>query len=237
MKNRKLFGFDVYTGDSKELISYIKNCKGKVHIISGNAEVLKYPLKSDVKMRQFLDSKNIIIPDGVSVSIPLKRKYKEDIKRLTGIDLMKEILKESEKEGKTVYFLGSKETVLKDMILNISNAYPKLVIKGSHHGYIDTNKCEQLIDELKNANPDVLFVAMGTPIQEDFIFKYIDILPCKVYMGVGGSFDVISGKVKRCPKWISSLGIEWLYRMFKDPKKIKRLWNNIFFTLKGLVKG
>ncbi|MBQ3422790.1 MAG: WecB/TagA/CpsF family glycosyltransferase [Romboutsia sp.] len=188
-------------------------------------------------MGQFLDSKNIIIPDGISVSIPLKRKYKENIKRITGIDLMKEILKEFEKEGKTVYFLGSKEDVLKDMILNISNAYPKLVIKGSHHGYIDTNKCEQLIYELKNVSPDVLFVAMGTPIQEDFIFKYIDVLPCKVYMGVGGSFDVISGNVKRCPKWISTLGIEWLYRMLKDPKKIKRIWNNIFFTLKGLVKG
>lgn len=237
MKTEKLYGLDVCIEDIEKIVSHVMGSSGKIHIISGNAEVFKYPLKNREKFKQFSDSRNLIITDGISVSLPLGKLYKKSIPRVTGIDLMQRLLVESEKINKTIYFLGSKENVLNDMKLNISAAYPNLNIVGAHHGYIDVDNCEEVIKDIIKCKPNMLFVAMGTPTQEEFIFKYIDNLPCMLYMGVGGSFDVLSGHVKRCPKWVSKIGMEWMYRIFKDPSKINRVYNNLFFTIKTLLKG
>ena len=233
----ELFGIKVYLGGMENLLPELQEKEGKVHIISGNAEVFKYPLSDEYILNQFKDIRNIIIPDGISVYLPIKKRRNKEIKRLTGIDLMQELLNQYEKDGKKVYFLGAKEEVLNKMLVNIRKDYPNLNIVGHHHGYIDINNCEDVIEDIKKAVPDAIFVAMGTPIQEKFIFKYIDELPCSLYMGVGGSFDVLSGNISRCPQWVSKIGMEWLYRMLKDPSKIVRLWNNLFFVVKGLLFG
>lgn len=232
----KLFGLDIYTKGSENLLKDLNTREDKIHIISGNAEVLKYPLKSKSTFDLFNNSKNYIIPDGISVCIPLKSK-KIDVKKITGIDFMKILMKYYEEKGKSVYFLGAKEDVLKEMESKIKVEYPKLKISGSHHGYIDIDNCDDVLNEIKLKSPDAIFVAMGTPMQENFIFKYMDELPANLYMGVGGTFDVLSGKVSRCPKWVSDIGFEWLYRMIKDPSKVNRLWNNLIFTIKGLLVG
>lgn len=234
---KDLFGLKIYVKGREELLKEIENVNKKLHIISGNAEVLKYPLKDNSLFNQYNDDANIIIPDGISVYLPIKKRKTKDIKRITGIDLMQDMLKCYEQSGKSVYFLGAKKDVLDKMIVNIKEDYPNLNISGSHHGYIDINDCSGVLNNIKDSNPYALFVAMGTPVQENFIFKYIKELPCSIYMGVGGSFDVLSGEITRCPKWISQVGLEWLYRMVKDPSKIKRLWNSMYFTIKGLLVG
>lgn len=233
----KLFGIRVYLDGINKIIPLIEERKDKVHIISGNAEVFKYPLSDKETFKKFEDERNIIIPDGVSVYLPIKKRKKQAIERLTGIDLMQELLNHYSSTGENVYFLGAKEDVLLKMISNVKESYPDLGIAGYHHGYIDINNCSDVIDDIKKTSPKAIFVAMGTPVQEEFIFKYIDELPCMLYMGVGGSFDVMSGCISRCPAWISKIGMEWLYRMIKDPSKIKRLWNNLYFTVKGLILG
>lgn len=233
----KLFNIEIYTNGINGILRDIEEKKEKVHIISGNAEVLKYPLKNNEMLKKFKDSRNIIIPDGISVYLPIKKRKNREIQRLTGIDLMQSLLKKYEIEGKSVYFLGAKEEILEKMILNIKKDYPNLNISGYHHGYIDINNCDEVIDDVKVKLADAIFVAMGTPIQENFIFNYMDELPCTLYMGVGGSFDVLSGNIARCPQWVSNAGMEWLYRMLKDPSKISRLWNNLYFTIKGLLIG
>lgn len=234
---RNLFDLKIYTEGREQLLNEIKERSEKLHIISGNAEVLKYPLKDEQVFRLFNNQKNIIIPDGISVYLPVKKRKTKEIKRITGIDLMKDILEYCEISSKKVYFLGAKEEVLKEMILKIKENYPNLEVSGSHHGYIDINNCLNVLNDINKSKPYVLFVAMGTPIQEEFIFKYMDKLNCSLYMGVGGAFDVLSGSISRCPCWMSKLGLEWLYRMIKDPTKIKRLWNNVYFTIKGLLVG
>lgn len=234
---KDLFGLKIYVKGREELLKEIENINKKLHIISGNAEVLKYPLKDSNLFNQYNDDTNIIIPDGISVYLPIKKRKTKDIKRITGIDLMQDMLKYYEQTGKSVYFLGAKKDVLDKMIVNIKKDYPNLNISGSHHGYIDVDDCSNVLNNIKDSNPYALFVAMGTPVQENFIFKYIKELPCSIYMGVGGSFDVLSGEIARCPKWISQAGLEWFYRMIKDPSKIKRIWNNVCFTIKGLLVG
>ena len=233
----KLFGLDIYTKGKESLLSDILVKNEKVHIISGNAEVLKRPLKDNKLFEEFTIKHSIIIPDGISVSIPLKVKQRINVERIAGIDLMTSILKKYEDEEKSVFLLGAKHSVIFKTVENISKIHPNLNIAGYHHGYINIHDCNDIIEMIKASKAEALFVAMGTPNQEAFIIKYMDELPCKVYMGVGGSFDVLSGNVSRAPKWISKIGMEWLYRMAKDPSKIKRLGNNLIFTIKGVVKG
>jgi N-acetylglucosaminyldiphosphoundecaprenol N-acetyl-beta-D-mannosaminyltransferase len=235
-KTTSLFGFDIYVNGGEHLLDYIKRKNEKIHIISGNAEVLKWPLCNKHIFEMFMKKENIIIPDGISVYYALKKKNRH-CERLPGIDFMQLLLAEFEETNKSVYFLGAKPEVVDKMVREFIISYPKLKIAGYHHGYFDKNNCSIIIETIKKTNAFALFVALGTPIQEQFIFKYIEELPCKVFMGVGGSFDVLSNTIKRSPRWMRVMGIEWLYRLAKDPLKIGRLWNNTIFTLKALIYG
>lgn len=229
-----LFNFRIYKDGIESLLDNLKKRGGKTHIISGNAEVLRYPLIDEELFLKFNESSSIIIPDGISVYIPYKYRVDSNIKRITGIDLMEKILDEANKSGDSVYFLGATCEVLDSMIEKLKFRYTSLKIAGYHHGYININSCSDVLKDIKESNATILFVAMGTPMQESFIFKYMDELPCNLFMGVGGSFDVLSGMKSRSPKWISKIGFEWLYRIFQDKSKIKRLKNNLMFTLKNL---
>ncbi|WP_249175702.1 WecB/TagA/CpsF family glycosyltransferase, partial [Clostridium tyrobutyricum] len=90
-------------------------------------------------------------------------------------------------------------------------------------GFFDLENCNNIIEDIKEKRPYAIFVAMGSPRQDIFISRNMEKLPCNIFMGVGGSFDVFAGKVKRAPKWMVNIGIEWLYRVIKEPWRIKRL--------------
>jgi N-acetylglucosaminyldiphosphoundecaprenol N-acetyl-beta-D-mannosaminyltransferase len=236
MANTLLHGLNIYTEGKEQLLKDIKQRKGKIHIISGNAEVLKYPLSDRRKYRLFLAEENIIIPDGISVYLPIKRRV-ETAKKIAGIEFMQMLLEDFQNSGKPVYFLGAKQQVIVDMIEKFKVIYPRLTIAGYHNGYFDKNDCGDIIENIKASKPFALFVALGTPAQEDFIFQYAKDLPCTIYMGVGGSFDVLSGNIKRSPKWLCDIGLEWLYRLISDPSKLNRMQTNISFTIKALLKN
>lgn len=232
--SNNLFDFKIYKDGMESLLDDLRKRDIKTHIISGNAEVLKYPLMNEELFLKFNESSSIIIPDGISVYIPYKCRINSSIKRITGIDLMEEILNDSVLNGNSVYFLGATLEVLNSMVETLKIKYPSLKIAGHHHGYIDIKSCNDILEDIKKSNADILFVAMGTPMQESFIFEYMNELPCNLFMGVGGSFDVLSGMKSRSPEWVSKIGFEWLYRIFQDKSKLKRVKNNLIFTLKNL---
>jgi N-acetylglucosaminyldiphosphoundecaprenol N-acetyl-beta-D-mannosaminyltransferase len=236
MQNNTLFGLKIYTENIDQLITDINNAADKIHIISGNAEVLKYPLNNRTIFQQFYAETNIIIPDGISVYYPIKLKNK-NCHKIPGIELMEKLLIEFQNTGKSVYFLGAKEKIVKKMISIFLTRYPALKITGYHNGYFDKSDCQNIILEIKSLQPYALFVALGTPAQENFIFRYMNELSCTLFMGVGGSFDVFSETIKRAPKWMRNLGIEWVYRIIHDPSKLVRIWNNIIFTITAFMKG
>ncbi len=124
---------------------------------------------------------------------------------------MKKIIAECENKGEGIYLLGASEENLKACAANIIRDYPKINIVGYHNGFFDLEDPKEILEEIKNKKPLALFVAMGCPRQEKFIVKYMDQLPCKIYMGVGGSFDVIAEKVNRAPRWMINIGMEWAY--------------------------
>ncbi|MBU3175008.1 WecB/TagA/CpsF family glycosyltransferase [Clostridium estertheticum] len=218
----KILQYKIFNDNMGALFEAIDNFE-KVHIISGNPEVLLSGLENAVLLHNFTSKNSIIIPDGIGTVICSKIVGKPVKEKIAGIEVMDNIVKKCEKDNEGIYLLGStKETV--DMCnINLRTKYNKLNILGSHDGYFELDNCEDILKEIEEVKPKVLFVAMGCPRQELFITKYMDRLPCKIFMGVGGSFDNIAGKVKRAPKWMINLGMEWLYRVIKEPFRIKRL--------------
>ncbi|WP_291632264.1 WecB/TagA/CpsF family glycosyltransferase [Clostridium sp.] len=218
----RILQYEIFNDNMEELLRSINNFK-KVHIVSGNPEVLLTGLQNNVLLDSITSKNAIIIPDGISTVICAKIVGRPVKEKIAGVELMDSIVKKCEKENKGIYLLGStKETV--DMCnINLRTKYRKLNILGSHDGYFEMDNCEEILKEIEKVSPSVLFVAMGCPRQEMFIAKYMDRLPCSIFMGVGGSFDIIAGNLKRAPKWMIKLGLEWLYRVAKEPFRLKRL--------------
>lgn len=218
----KILEFNVFNKDKESLMNYVDRLD-KVNIISGNPEVLFNGLNNSMLRKSFNDKNSLIIPDGVGTVLASKL-IKEPVKeKIAGIDVVKEVLIKADKEGKSVYFLGAKEEVVVKCVENIKRDYPGLKIAGYHNGFFDLNNCSDIIKDIQENSPWAIFVAMGSPRQEIFINKIIDTAPCNIFMGVGGAFDILAGNLKRAPKWMISLGLEWLYRVCKEPFRIKRL--------------
>jgi N-acetylglucosaminyldiphosphoundecaprenol N-acetyl-beta-D-mannosaminyltransferase len=218
----KILDFNIFNKDKNELMNYIENLK-KVNIISGNPEVLFNGLNNPILKKNFQSDNSIIIPDGVGTVIASKI-LKEPVKeKIAGIDVVREVLIKANSEGKSVYLLGSKEETVKKCAENIKSEFANLKISGFHNGFFDLNNCNDIIEEIKECNPWAIFVAMGSPRQEIFIEKIFEDSNIHIFMGVGGVFDIFAGELKRAPKWMISLGLEWLYRVLKEPFRIKRL--------------
>lgn len=159
----------------------------------------------------------------------IKRPLKE--KNLGGITVIKTLLEQCHENQYRFFFLGSTQAVIDKMKAACAVKYPKLNAVGWHHGYFDVDQCGEVIAEIRNAKPDILFTALGSPRQELWVHRYRDQLEAAVAIGVGGSFEVIAGIKRDAPRWTKN-GLEWLYRSFQDPKKFKRYFVvNTYFVL------
>ena len=203
----KILGYKVFNGTKEEFIKEILK-RNKSNIISGNPEILFNGLNDEKLNSTFNAEDAIIIPDGVGTVIASKL-VKDPVKeKIAGIEVMHEVLLQSVKEGKGIYLLGAEEEVLQSCVKNIKRDIKGINIVGVHNGFFDLNNCEDLINDIKSKNPWAIFVAMGSPRQEKFINLIKDDTNCKVYMGVGGSFDIFAGKLndkKRISNAISLL--------------------------------
>ncbi len=218
----RILKYDIYNKSKNEFIEYIKNFD-KIHIISGNPEVLYNGMSDDSLFQGCTKENSVIIPDGIGVVIASKIAKSPVDEKIAGIEAMEEIVQYCTGAKKGIYFLGAKQEMLDKCMENLKKRYNGLIIVGSHDGYFDIENCEDILEDIRKNEPYVVFVAMGSPKQERFINKYMNSLPASIYMGLGGSFDVISGKLKRAPRWMINLGLEWLYRVAKEPFRIKRL--------------
>lgn len=218
----EILGYKIYKNSKSEALEFIKKFK-KVNIISGNPEVIYNGINNKELEENFKSDNSFIIPDGVGIKIAAKILKTEVKEKIAGIEFMMDIISNCERNNESIYLIGAKEENLRACIANLIVKFPNLNIAGYHNGYFDKKKEEQIINEIKDKRPDCLFVATGSPRQEIFISNYINELPCRIFMGVGGSFDVIGEKVNRAPKWMINLGLEWLYRVIKEPYRITRL--------------
>lgn len=219
----KILDFEVFNEDINSLMDYLETFK-KVNIISGNPEIL-YNGINNVKLKEnFNSNESVIIPDGIGTVIASKI-LKDPVKeRIPGIDVVKKVLEKANTEKKSIYLVGAKQEIIEECVKKLQQEYINLDICGYHNGFFDLNNCEELINDIKEKKPYAIFVAMGSPRQEIFINKIMPVVNTKIFMGVGGVFDIFAGKLKRAPKWMINMGLEWLYRVIKEPFRIKRLF-------------
>jgi len=175
-----------------------------------------------------INSADLFVPDGISLVWLARFKGFKLKRRVSGADLMAEFFKVSSKEGFTNYFYGDTEETLKVLKEKLNVEFPGFKIAGTYSPpfrELTTEEDKQIIQMINQAHPDVLWVGLGLPKQENWIYKHKDELSVPVVVGVGAAFKFLSGKVKRVPKWIGNLGFEWLWRLFCEPK---RIWKRVF---------
>jgi N-acetylglucosaminyldiphosphoundecaprenol N-acetyl-beta-D-mannosaminyltransferase len=184
-------------------------------------------MRRNAELRDAVLQSDIILADGMSV-VWASRLLRQPLpERVAGIDLMTEILRTGSERGDRVYCFGATDEVLDAVKKHIARQYPGIVIAGSHSGYYDAKDEPDIAADIAASNADVLFVAMSSPMKEQFLARYASQIKVPVTHGVGGSFDVVAGKVKRAPAIWQKLGCEWLYRVLQEPG---RMWKRYLVT-------
>ena len=192
----------------------------KTFIITANAEIAMYA-RENKEYLELTKKSNYIVADGIGIVKGAKLLNANIPERIPGVELMMDMLEYANLNNKKVYFYGAKPETIEKMVTILNNKYSKLNIVGYHHGYHDDSD-DKIMNEVIQLRPDYVFVAKGCPLQDEWITKVLDNVDKGVFMGVGGSFDVISGNVKRAPELWLKLNLEWMYRLLSNPQRIGR---------------
>ena len=191
----------------------------KTAIVAINPEKL-YAAHVDSELREILNRPEIGICDGVGAAIAVRWLYGQKIPRVTGVALFFESIEMSTREGRRVFLLGGSTKVNEAAAKKLCSDNPDLVLAGRHDGYFEDAR--EIVDLINAANADIVFVAMGSPKQELWISKHRDQISAPIFMGVGGTLDVVSGRVKWAPAIFRKTGTEWLFRLVSEPKRFRR---------------
>jgi len=196
-------------------------------------------MRKDPELAEAVLASDAIYADGMSVVWASRILGDPLPERIAGIDLMHGILERGRSKGYRVYCLGATQQVLGAVCDDFARSYPGIRIVGSNDGYFDEDEESQLAASIRDAKPDVLFVAITSPKKERFMAKWSDVMNVPVVHGVGGSFDVVAGVVERAPESWQRLGLEWLYRVKQEPRRLWRryLITNALFCKLILVEG
>jgi N-acetylglucosaminyldiphosphoundecaprenol N-acetyl-beta-D-mannosaminyltransferase len=205
------------------------NQNTKRFIITANPEIVMQA-RHNPEIMSYLQQADYVTPDGIGVVIGGKLLNKPLTERITGYDTMIGLLEKANDHHLSIYLLGAAKETLPLTIENIHKDYPNITIAGSHHGFFDWES-PAIINEIKATRPDFIFVALGVPRQEKWITMHLPAVDHGIFMGVGGSFDVIAGTVKRAPVIWQKLYLEWLYRLLKQPSRFGRMLSLPKFAL------
>mgnify|MGYP001781220266 CR=1 FL=1 len=219
------FGIDTFTFE--EALEYIINNPGQVVTI--NPEMVQCA-KNSPEFAEVINSADLVIPDGIGVEIGLKiLGYK--VRRIAGIEFARKLVDRFSENSSPVAFVGARQEIVKKAVENLKQETPSLNVCYVQDGYFKDD--ERVLNELGNSGAKLVLVALGSPKQEFFIKRAKELLPDAVMIGIGGSFDVWSGVVKRAPEIYQKLGLEWLYRTVKEPQRFKRIFPTLpLFILK-----
>ncbi len=207
-------------GAVNRIEEWILNKEGKM-VVTPNAEMIIRAYYDD-NLRQIINSAQLIIPDGAGVVLAARLLGVQLQGRVAGIDLVERLFEEGARKGYTLYFLGGKPGVAKLAAFKVKERYSELKIK-AHHGYLDRELEEKILNEIKRERPDILLVGMGVPLQEMWLKKYLPQVEVGVGVGVGGSFDILAGNKRRAPQLLQNLNLEWFYRLLQEPERLGRV--------------
>ena len=203
----------------------IKNNRRITHCCVNAAKIVS--MKKNIELSNSINECDIISADGQSIVWASKILNSPLKERVAGIDLMNELIDLSSKDKHKIFFLGSTDEVIDKLISKLNKCYGSEIVAGWNNGYFEASDEVRIINKINRCNPDILFVGISSPKKEFFLNKYKNKLNVPFLMGVGGSFDVFVGKVKRAPIWMQKSGLEWFYRFIKEPK---RMWKRYLYT-------
>lgn len=195
---------------------------GGAHVVTANPEIIM-EARRHPEFAEVLRRATLVLPDGIGVvwaSRLLRRPVPE---RVPGIELTEALLESAARRGWTVFFLGAARGVAEDAAAAARRKFPGLRVVGTHHGYFSAEEEPAVVRQVIKAGPDILFVALGAPRQELFIARHRGTWNVPVAIGVGGSLDVLAGLARRAPAWMRSLGLEWFYRLLREPRRFGRM--------------
>lgn len=194
------------------------------HVVVNVAKLVN--MRTDAQLKESVQSCDIINIDGMGVVLGARLLGHAVPQRVAGVDLFHELLAMSACNGFTVFLLGATDDVVATAARKVQALYPQLKIAGYHHGYFWDNEAA-MVQKIRASGTQLLFVAITSPKKENFINRWRDQLGVTFVMGVGGTFDVVAGKVKRAPVWMQNYGLEWLYRVMQEPG---RMWKRYLTT-------
>jgi len=234
MVTEEIMGFPVdvitYNEIIKDLPEYLQSDK-KMSAISVNPQIIVEG-QARPEIYDFIKKSTHRIPDGIGIVLVSKLLGGQIKERVAGIELMYRFLEYANTEQKSIFLYGAKPEVVADAAKKIQNDYPNLTLSGRIDGYTDLSETE-IIEKINYSKPDFLFVALGFPKQEEWLARNIPQLNVSVFQDVGGSFDVLSGHVKRAPQFFIDIHLEWLYRSLTDRKRFKRILQLPVFVIKS----
>ncbi|WP_394235022.1 WecB/TagA/CpsF family glycosyltransferase [Niallia oryzisoli] len=193
----------------------------KVFVVTANPEIVMHA-NEEPKYMEIIKKATYIIPDGIGIIKASRYLHRPIEERVPGFDTMIDLLNLANAKSYSIYLLGAKPGTVDKAVLEIEREYPQIDIKGFHHGYFDWNSTE-IRQEIMEKKPDLVFVALGVPRQEKWIENNLPYFEKGIFMGIGGSFDVIAGEAKRAPLTWRKMNLEWLYRFIKQPSRGSRM--------------
>lgn len=239
-----LLGIDVFAMSMENVLDMCeKTIDERSNLLIGVLNVAKaVNSRKDKRLRKSLDDADIVLADGRGIVWLSKLVGKSLPERVAGIDIMCNLFERCDKKKYRVYFLGAKQEVVEKVVGYVGENHPGLVVAGYHDGYFDESSEKEVADDIRNSNADIIFVAVPSPKKENFLSKWQEHLNVPVCHGVGGSFDVVAGVTKRAPLWMQECGLEWLYRVLQEPRRMWKRYlvtNSIFagLALKAIVRA
>lgn len=236
LKTQKILDFPFINSSMIKFVETVHEriiANKKTFIVTANPEIITYA-NSNSSYKQVLMDAEYIIPDGVGIIFASKFNKVPLVERLPGFELMEELLVLANRHKYSVYFLGAQPGVIDKTVDNILKLYPNINLAGYHHGYFRKNDTS-IIDNMKQSNPDIIFLGLGFPKQENWIAENKHHFNKGVFIGLGGCFDIWGGVAKRAPKLWRNLNLEWCYRIVKEPTRIKRAIAIPKFVLKVII--
>ncbi|HOM70954.1 MAG TPA: WecB/TagA/CpsF family glycosyltransferase [Armatimonadota bacterium] len=177
--------------------------------------------QKDEEFRNIVNNADMVTPDSTGIIAASRWYHNPLIEKVSGVDLAVQLAKLGAEKGYSIFLLGAAPGIADEAAEKLKERFPGLSIAGTHHGFFQDD--EQIVELIANSGARMLFVAMGIPKQEKWIAKHLDRLGVNVAMGVGGTLDVLSGRVKRAPEWMRKHGLEWAHRLACNPRKISKV--------------
>ncbi|MBN2260414.1 MAG: WecB/TagA/CpsF family glycosyltransferase [Clostridiales bacterium] len=205
----------------KKFIQFSKGNRFRM-IFTPNTEMVMMAEK-DIEFKDILNESDMNIPDGFGLVLASRIRNLGAIEKIAGIDFMTRILEYCDRTGSSIFILGGGKGIAEEAAKRIKATFHNIDIRGTYHGYFNEQEEFKIIDMINEKKPDILFVALGAPKQEKWIYKNKSLLNVNVAIGVGGSIDVWAGRSKRAPKVFINSGFEWLYRLLKQPTRFFRM--------------